>query len=180
MLRITANLAEKFLDRLRGRSRPTLSGANVIHDAGSRRNLGTCPDSHMIGNTHTSAQHNPIAKCHTTGKAAMGCNHAGTPDPAIVGNLHKIINFCAFTNDCVINGAAIYRRVGTNFNFVLDDDPPQLRHLFQTSCTCNEAKIHLTNTRTGVDNDVISNQGIEELKRLDPQCNCDRFSHCRQ
>ena len=50
-------------------------------------------------------------------------------DDDVVPDLHEIINFRALADHRILKSAAVDGCIGANFDVVLDDDPPDLRHL---------------------------------------------------
>ena len=72
--------------------------------------------------------------------------------------LNQIIDLCAFADNCVARCAAINRRIGANLNMILNNDTAKLRDFYVTLIGARVTKTVLTQTGTGMDDDMITNQ----------------------
>src|SRR2546426_682033 len=66
------------------------------------------------------ADHRIAAQTHKCAKYAI------FSDAAVVAHLHKVIKFSALAHNGVTDGPTIDGRVGTDFNVIMQKDPPNL------------------------------------------------------
>src|SRR5215467_6149919 len=72
-------------------------------------------------------------------------------------NLNEIIYFCSFADDCGSKRPAIDCHVGADFNIILDDYAPDLRHLQVSTGIQHITKSIGANDGSSVNADAITN-----------------------
>ena len=74
----------------------------------------------------------------------------------IVAELDLVIDFYAVLDDRVTDGAAVYRRIGPDFDIVADDHTAELRHLQIRVPVPDKTKPVCTDDYTGMQNIVVA------------------------
>jgi hypothetical protein len=103
---------------------------HVAGHARLRRELRARADLQVAGNAYLARQDGEVADLGAARDADLSDDQAARPDPHIVPDLDEIIDLAPGTDQCIRACASINRAVGADLHIVLDDHPPQLRHLF--------------------------------------------------
>jgi hypothetical protein len=82
----------------------------------------------MIGDARHAADRNEIAQYYASRNSHLARKHAMAPNSRVVANLHKIINFGAFTNYGIAQRGTVDCRIRPNLNTVLNNDAAELRN----------------------------------------------------
>ena len=67
------------------------------------------------------------------GNAGLGRDHHVFPDVDVVADVHQVVDFRAPADARDIQGAAVDRRVGADFDVVFNLEPANLREFFVAS-----------------------------------------------
>ena len=102
----------------------------------------------MICYSRLPAQHDEISEFAAAGNPRLRDDHAMPAYPAVVPDLHQIINFRAFADHRVAKRAAIDGGAGAYLNPVLNDHPAELWNFGVALMGGGEAEAGLTNLGT--------------------------------
>src|SRR5688572_27191473 len=109
-------------------------------DNAAEREQHVVADRELIDHYDTAADHTALADF----RAARDSRHRGhyrvRADPSVVCNLHEVIELDAVLDDCVLDRAAIDRRVGADFDVVADHDAADLRYFLPLAVVGREAE----------------------------------------
>src|SRR6185369_17653936 len=81
----------------------------------------------MVGNTDLATENDEIAHLDTAREAYLGRNDAMPPDTRVVPNLDQIINLGALAYHRIGQRSPVDAAIGTDFDSILNDNPPNLR-----------------------------------------------------
>jgi hypothetical protein len=100
----------------------------------------------------------------------------------IMRNLHEVIQFCAFTDNCRAKSGAVDRGIRTDLYIILNDNITDLRNFFVIIFRVRgKTKSITTNNSTGVNSAVISDLAIVvdlyASKKSAVVANCYMFSN---
>ncbi|KQP73707.1 hypothetical protein ASF60_09745 [Methylobacterium sp. Leaf113] len=118
----------------------------------------------MADDAHLSAKDNIILKGGRTGDPHARDDDAVPTDDDVVGDLYKVIDLRPLPDDCIPAGPPVDRRIGTDFDIILDNDPADLRHLQVSPWAHRESKSVLAQTCAGMDNHPISDQRMGQRR----------------
>ena len=79
-------------------------------------------------------------------------------------NLHLIINLGSRANYGITHRSAINRRIGSNFDIVLDDHTPQLRRFKVAFRGRREAETILAQSRPRMNDDPVADKRIKQAR----------------
>jgi hypothetical protein len=116
-------------DRARRNSAIVATSFQIVRDSRKASQPRTIPDPHMICDPHPTANDYKIAQYDATGGPRLTGKYAMTPHHRVVPDLHQIINFGTFPDDGIAKRPAVHSRIGANLYAVLNDHPPEMRHL---------------------------------------------------
>src|SRR5215470_10058491 len=155
------HLTEPLPRRLRRYSAPLGSGRHVaMHDAGGG-DLRPLPDRNMIVDADAGAKDHEIAKRDASGNAGLGDQNAMAADHHIVAHLDQVVDLGSLAYDCIPDGAAVDRGAGADLDIVLDDDPPDLRHLEMARRAHDVAEAILSDPAARVNDDPVADQRMQ-------------------
>ena len=83
-------------------------------------------------------------------------------DRTVVSDLDQIVDFGAFADDRVARGAPIDRRIGADFDVVLNDGPPRLRDFLVTLRRRQIAEAVLADACAGMDDHPVADQSVQD------------------
>ena len=136
--------------------RPVRSFITPLAAAISRRE----PIVDMILDPDASTEHRHVTKDPLPANATLRSNNAMPPYTHIMGDLHEIIDFRAFTDSRVARGTAIDRRIGADLDIVLNNDAAELRHLGRARLARHVPKAILANSYTRMQQDAITQKCV--------------------
>src|SRR5664279_4941971 len=96
----------------------------------------------------------------TAGNARLRHQNAVPADADIVAYLHQVVDLGALADHGVANGAAVDGGTGADFDIVLNDDAPDLRHLEVALSSHHEAEAVLTDLAARMNDDAIPEQRV--------------------
>src|ERR1700756_3132047 len=82
------------------------------------------------------------------------------PDRHVMRNLDEIVDLGSLANDRIAISATIDRRIGTDFDVVLNDDAANLWDLQMTLRAHRKTESVLPDPHAGMQNDPIADQGM--------------------
>ena len=153
-------ITQKPAHRTRWLATPERTGRNVPGDATERRQLCPVADRHMTVDAGRPANHDPISNGGAARDSDLGDDDAMSANADIVGNLHQIVDLGALADDRVVERPSVDCGVRADFNVILDDDPADLRDLFQTPRARSIAETILADAHTGMDDDIVADQRV--------------------
>jgi hypothetical protein len=79
-----------------------------------------------------------------------------------VADLHQIVDLGTFTDYGIADSAAVHSGAGADFHVVLDNDPPDLRHLQMRPFVHDITESVLTEMAAWMDENVIADQAMHQ------------------
>ena len=101
----------------------------------------------MIGHTHQTTDLTAIAHRGAARQASMRGNHAMRANLASVGNMHRIVQFGACPDHCVLCGAPVDAAIGPDIHIITNHHAPKLGKGFQPPWPRHIAKAGLPDAR---------------------------------
>ena len=140
-------------------------GGMSRHDTGCRRDLGARADPEVAGNAGLPSERGKIADNARSGDARLRDENRVAADDHVVANLDEIVDLRPLADHRVAVCAPVDRHARADFDVVLDDDPPDLRHLEMSARTEGEAEAVLTDMGAGVDDHPVADQRRDDRRR---------------
>ena len=120
----------------------------------------------MPCDAHLPAKHTPLADFRRAGHAHLCRHHRVLADVGVVGNLHEIVDFHAFSDVCAAHRGAVHAAVCPDFHVVFNHHVSNLRNLVVAVLRGREAEAVGTDDAAGVerharpDAAVVVNDGV--------------------
>ncbi len=143
-----------------GRSAQPRARRYIGDDAGLRGDLRPCANLEVSSNTGLTTCGDKISKLGRTGNADLRDNQTSPSDRHIMGDLHKIIDFGAFSNHGIARRSAVDRGVGADLDIVLNNDTADLRNFEMALAARHKAETILADPYAWMKDDTIANQGM--------------------
>lgn len=163
-----------FLDR----RAPEYSGAirHVAMQSGPSANEGALSDSQMTRRAGLSHHDRSATHDRAPRKSRLRHDQGVFTDVAVVSDLDQIIDLRAASNTRFVEGCAIDRRIGSDFDVVLDDDATPLGHGDGTTIFVRHvAEAIRAEYDTGLKYDAIPDSSVlaQDSARVDPTITAD-------
>src|SRR5215470_5118824 len=148
----------------RHRRRAAHAGASgyVVLGMATTGNLGTRANLDVAHRPGLAAHDHEVPKLRGTGNAGLADDDTMPTDHHVVPDLHKIINFGAFPDHCIGEGAAVDAAVGADFHVVVENDTADLRHLEVALGAHGKAKPVLAYAHACVQDHPVTDDGVDE------------------
>src|SRR5664279_2127164 len=156
------HLAEPLLERLRRGPTPACARRDRAIDVTGSRDLRALAYRHVVIYADARSQHNEILKRRTAGNSHLRHQNTVPADAHVMADLNQVVDLAALADHGVANGPAVNRGAGADFDVVLDDDAPDLRHLEVAGAAHDVAEAILTDLAAGVDNDPVADQRVRD------------------
>src|SRR5674476_443715 len=154
------DFAEPQLHRLGRCTAPARTGRDIAVNVADRGDLRPFADRDVVIDAGARAQHDKVFERRTAGNARLRHQNAVPADADIVAYLHQVVDLGALADHGVANGAAVDGGGGADFDIVLDDDAPDLRHLEVALSSHHEAEAVLTDLAARMNDDAIPEQRV--------------------
>src|SRR5262249_30131403 len=112
------------------------------------RDLGAGANFDVARGSRLAGHDNEVAELGRARDAGLRDHHAVAANDDIVPDLNEVIDLSSFADDRVLECAPVDRGVGPYLHVVLDDHPPNLRHLQVAARTHGEAEAILPDACT--------------------------------
>ena len=122
-------LPEPEPHRLGRGASPPHARRHIASHIAARRDLRASADLDVADDADLAAKGHEIAEFGAARNTGLGHDDAMPSNHHVVPDLHEIINFRAFPDHRVAQGAPVDRRIGADFDVVLDDHAADLRAL---------------------------------------------------
>src|SRR5262249_11256577 len=163
------DLAEMLLQRHRRSARNRGTGRHIAHDTALRGDPRAAADHEMPDKAALTTDHHPVAKLGAAGNTHLGYQDAPSTILHVVPDLHEIINHGAGADHRIRAGAAIDGGVRADLHIILDDDPAELRHLYDARGIGREAEPVLADAHARQQMDPGADEGMAHRhQRLQP------------
>src|SRR5438132_1038013 len=134
------------------RRTPPNAGADYLarKNTGLRPDHGPAEDPGVIAHADLAPDHTIVLDNGASGDTRLGGNDDAFSYLHVVRNLDKIIDFGSFADAGFTQGAAVYARIGSYLNIVLNDDRANLRKLNISIRSSNVSKAVRANYDPGM------------------------------
>src|SRR5262245_28013447 len=156
------HLAQPLLGRSRRIPGPAPPRWNISKDAGHGSDHGACPYREVISDAGLTTHDDTVLDRGATRDSDLAGEQAVTSNRHVVRDLHQIVDLGSLPDHGVTNGPAIDSGVGADFDIVLDNDAPNLRHLVGSARAWHIAKAILANRAARMDDDPVTDQGVHD------------------
>jgi hypothetical protein len=116
----------------------------------------------MAGHSRLASDLDEVFQHCRSRDANLGDYNAASAKPYVVANLDKIIEPRAGTNYGILDGPTIYRRIGANFNVILNNYSPELRDCQEPIFCLREAEAFLPSAYSWMQADARSEQRVAD------------------
>src|SRR6185437_5224701 len=144
---------------LRRESRQSRPGREALSHSRARSQNTAPPDGQVAAGGGARAHHDAVFKHSGPGQTRHSRDEAVPPDPAIVPDLHEIIDLGALADHRVAQGPPIDGGIGADLDPVLDDDPAKLRNLAIGDAMVEPAEAFRPDPGAGMQHDVVAQMG---------------------
>src|SRR5215470_6814167 len=148
----------------RHRRRAAHAGASgyVVLGMATTGNLGTRAYFNVAHRSGLAAHDHEVTELRGTRNAGLADDDTMPTDHHVVPDLYKIINFGAFPDHCIGEGAAVDAAVGADFHVVVKNDSADLRHLEVALGAHGKAKPVLAYAHACVQDHPVTDDGVDE------------------
>ncbi len=109
----------------------------------------------LVADPYLSADDRVIFDHHAAGESRLRRDDHMTPDPAVVSNVHQVVELAAFADGSNAQRGAIHAGISANLHVVGDHHPAHLRKFFVSSLGQDKAKTVGSNDAARVQDHVI-------------------------
>jgi hypothetical protein len=104
---------------------------HVIYDAGFSANFHTVSNYYMIFNRALTPHHNAVAQGYGPGQTALAGHYNGSTEPAIVSDMHEIIELGTVTDRRCTELTPVDAAACPDLNAVADRNRADVRYLHE-------------------------------------------------